>query len=258
MEISSEALAGFTAFLAIGLWEIWRPHVASEASFGWRWACNIMIYALGVCVAGWLVATIVGSAWKTGLPDPPDLPLAVLALVFGVLILDLEKYWVHRLLHNIPILWRCHALHHSDRKLDVSTGYRHHPFEVAIVALVLSLSAVVLGIPGTVVIAFGTIDAAAAIFQHGNIKLPRWLERVLAPIIVTPAMHWIHHSIDRREADSNFGQIFSFWDRLFATYTLPALGGRRLEFGIAEFIKPAHQSLTTMMLTPFLIGTRRA
>jgi sterol desaturase/sphingolipid hydroxylase (fatty acid hydroxylase superfamily) len=71
-------------------------------------------------------------------------------------------------------------------------------------------------------------------------------------------MHRVHHSIDRREADSNFGQIFSFWDRLFATYTMPTLDGRPLEFGVAEFMQPAHQRLTTMMLTPFLIGTRRA
>jgi sterol desaturase/sphingolipid hydroxylase (fatty acid hydroxylase superfamily) len=173
-----------------------------------------------------------------------------------VVVFDLERYWLHRLLHLVPILWRCHALHHSDRELDVSTGYRHHPFEVALVALVLPLSAMALAIPGAVIIAYGAIDAISAVFQHGNIRLPRWLERALAPIIVTPAMHRVHHSIDRREADSNFGQIFSFWDRLFATYT-PALDGRRLEFGVTEFMQPAHQNLTTMILTPFLIGARR-
>jgi sterol desaturase/sphingolipid hydroxylase (fatty acid hydroxylase superfamily) len=258
MEIPGEAVAGFAAFLAIGLWEAWRPHAASDASFGRRWASNIIVYALGACAAGWLVATIVGPAWKTGLPASSNLAFAILALAFGVLVLDLQRYWVHRLLHGVPILWRCHALHHSDRELDVSTGYRHHPFEVAVVALVLPLSAVALAIPGTVIVAYGAIDAMAAVFQHGNIKIPRWLERVLAPIIVTPAMHRVHHSIDRREADSNFGQIFSFWDRLFATYTMPMLDGRRLEFGVAEFMQPAHQRLTTMMLTPFLIGTRRA
>jgi sterol desaturase/sphingolipid hydroxylase (fatty acid hydroxylase superfamily) len=213
--------------------------------------------ALGVYVAGWLVVTIVGPAWKTGLPDAPDLPLAALFMAFGVPILDLEKYWMYRLLHSIPILWRCHALHHSDRELDVSTGYRHHPFEVVMVALVLPLSAVALGISGTVVIAYGATDALAAVFQHGNIRIPRWLEHVLAPIIVTPAMHRVHHSIDRREGNTNFGQIFSFWDRLYATYTTPALDGPR-KFGVAEFMQPAHQSLTVMMLTPFLVGTRRA
>ena len=70
-------------------------------------------------------------------------------------------------------------------------------------------------------------------------------------------MHRVHHSIDRREGNTNFGQIFSFWDRLYATYTTPALDGRR-KFGVAEFTRPAHQSLTVMMLTPFLVGTRRA
>jgi len=258
MELSSEALVGFAAFLVVGLWEAWRPHVASDGSFGWRWASNIIVYVVGAYVAGWLITTIIGPSWKAGLPDLSDLPSAALVLAIGVLVLDLERYWVHRLLHYIPLLWRCHALHHSARQLDVSTGYRHHPFEIIVVALVLPLSAMILAIPGTVIIAYAAIDAATAVFQHANVKIPRWFERVLAPVIVTPAMHRIHHSIDRREADSNFGQIFSFWDRLFSTYTSPALDGRRIEFGVMEFIQPMHQRLAMMVLTPFLIGTRRA
>src|SRR3954453_16370167 len=189
MEMSTEALVGFAAFLMIGSWEIWRPEAASDTSFGWRWTSHIVVYVSGAYVAGWLVATIIGPAWKAELPDPPNLPLAALSLVFGVLVLDLERYWVHRLLHGVPILWRCHALHHSDRELDVSTGYRHHPFEVVVVALVLPLSAMILAIPGTVFITYGTIDALAAVFQHGNIKMLRWLERILAPIIFTPAIN---------------------------------------------------------------------
>ncbi len=149
MEIPSEAVAGFAAFLAIGLWEIWRPQAGSQASVGWRWASHLIVYVAGGFAAGWLVATIIGPAWKTGLPDTPDFPLVALAAVFGVLVLDLERYWLHRLLHGVPMLWRCHALHHSDREIDVSTGYRHHPFEIVVVALVLPLSALALAIPGT-------------------------------------------------------------------------------------------------------------
>jgi sterol desaturase/sphingolipid hydroxylase (fatty acid hydroxylase superfamily) len=258
MEIPSEALAGFAAFLAIGLWEIWRPRAASDAKFGWRWASHLIVYASGGYAAGWLVATIVGPGWRTGLPAPPGLVLAALAVVFGVLVLDLQRYWLHRLLHGVPILWRCHALHHSDREVDVSTGYRHHPFEIVVVALVLPFSALALAIPGLVIIVYGAIDAMAAVFQHGNVKIPPRLERVLAPVIVTPAMHRMHHSLDRSEADSNFGQIFSFWDRLFATYTKPAPDKKRIEYGVAEFIEPAHQRLTMMLLNPFLVGGRRA
>src|SRR3954469_7900550 len=177
MEISSEAIAGFAALLAIGLWETWRPHAVPDAALGGRWASNILVYVAGVCSAGWLAMAIIGSAWKTGLPMPPSLPLAALSLAVGVVVLDLGRYWLHRLLHLVPILWRCHALHHSDREVDVSTGYRHHPFEVAVVALVLPLSAVALAIPGAVIIAYGAVDAVAAVFQHGNITIPRWLER---------------------------------------------------------------------------------
>src|SRR3954471_19882118 len=98
MELSSEALVGFAAFLAVGLWEAWRPHTASDASFGWRWASNIIVYVVGACAAGWFMATVVGPTWKTGLPGPTDLSLATLALAFGIPALDLERYWVHRLL----------------------------------------------------------------------------------------------------------------------------------------------------------------
>ena len=231
MEISGEAVAGFAALLAVGLWETWRPHAVSDAAFGWRWASNILVYVAGACSVGWLVAAIAGSAWRTGLPMPPSLPLAALLLAAGAVVLDLERYWLHRLLHVVPILWRCHALHHSDRELDVSTSYRHHPFEVAVVAAVLPLSAVALGISGTVIVAYGAIDAVVAAFQHGNVKVPRRLERILAPVIVTPAMHRVHHSLDRSEANSNFGQIFSFWDRLFATYRPPAADGSRPHSG---------------------------
>ena len=124
--------------------------------------------------------------------------------------------------------------------------------------MVLPFSAVALGISGAVIVTYGAIDAVAAVFQHGNVKIPQRLERILAPIIVTPAMHRLHHSIERRESDSNFGIIFSFWDRLFATYTKPAPDAGRIQYGVAEFTRPADQRLTMMMLTPFLVGTRRA
>ena len=192
------------------------------------------------------------------MPDPPNLPLAALALVFGILVLDLERYWVHRLLHAVPLLWRCHALHHSDREIDVSTGYRHHPFEMIVIALVLPLSVMALSVPGMVLVAYGAIDAIAAVFQHANVRIPHRLERLLAPVFVIPAMHRLHHSIDRSEADSNYGQIFSFWDRLFATYTTPSPERSRIEFGVADFMQPADQRLPVMLLTPFLVGTRRA
>src|SRR4051812_5380669 len=104
MEISGEAIAGFAALLAVGLWETWRPHAVSDAAVGWRWANNILVYVVGACSVGWLAAAIAGSAWRTGLPMPASLPLATVSLAVGVVVLDLERYWLHRLLHFIPIL----------------------------------------------------------------------------------------------------------------------------------------------------------
>src|ERR1051325_8479660 len=172
MEISGEAVAGFAALLAVGLWETWRPNTISDAAFGRRWVSNILVYVTGAFSVGWLAAAIAGPAWKTGLPMPTSLSLGLLWLAFGAMVIDLQRYWLHRLLHAVPLLWRCHALHHSDREIDVSTGYRHHPFEMIVVALVLPLSVMALSIPGMVLIAYGAVDAIAAVFQHANVRIP--------------------------------------------------------------------------------------
>ena len=123
----------------------------------------------------------------------------------------------------------------------------------------LPLSAMTLGIPGAVVIFYVVVDVIANVIQHGNVNLPPRLERAFAPIIVTTGVHRVHHSIERGEADSNFGQLFSFWDRLFGSYTAPLPEDRRrLEFGVAEYRSPAYQTLPMMMMTPFLGGERGA
>ncbi len=257
--ISVETGIGLAAFLGVALWETWLPRRRLLGDLARRWTGNLVVYICGVYTIGWLTGIALGPGWTERLPGLSGGYAAGFVMLVGALFLDFENYWLHRLLHAVPPLWRCHALHHSDRAVDATTNFRHHPFEFVAIGLVLPISALALGIPAVVIVVYGVVSGVVATVHHGNIRLPVRLERALAPVIVTPNIHHIHHSIERGEADSNFGQLFSFWDRLFGTYTAPLPDDRRrLEFGIAAFRAPAHERLPMMMLIPFLNGERGA
>lgn len=134
-----------------------------------------------------------------------------------LLLQSLVAYWLHRLMHAAPWLWRIHRVHHADEHLDISTGLRNHPLELLIVAPASAAVILLIGAPVSVVIAVDTILFAAALWQHADFVLPSWLERRLRPIFVTPAMHRAHHLPDRRRHDANYGDFILVWDRLFGT-----------------------------------------
>ena len=116
-------------------------------------------------------------------------------------------------------------MHHADLEFDVTTGLRFHPGEIVLSMLVKLLAIAVLGALPLAVLAFEVVLNATSMFNHGNVRLPPRLDRVLRLLVVTPDMHRVHHSIDRRETDSNFGFNVPWWDRLFGTYRAqPALG----------------------------------
>lgn len=156
--------------------------------------------------------------------------------VLAIVVLDLAIWLQHVAAHKVSVLWRLHQVHHADRDIDVSTGVRFHPLEVGLsmlwkIAVVLALGAAPLA-----VLLFEIILNGGSLFTHANIALPAWLDRALRTVFVTPDMHRIHHSVVRREHDSNFGFNFSVWDRLFGTYTTePAHGHRGMTIGLAPF-----------------------
>ena len=138
-------------------------------------------------------------------------------LVVFILADSLAGYWSHRLMHMIPWLWRIHRVHHADNAVDVSTSLRNHPLELVVVFPISVAVVLVVGASPTVVLAGQTIMVAASIWQHADIAAPR-AERVLAPMLITPAVHRIHHSPERSRHDSNFGDLITLWDRLFGTF----------------------------------------
>jgi sterol desaturase/sphingolipid hydroxylase (fatty acid hydroxylase superfamily) len=216
-----------------------------------RWPANWSLTALNIVLLGALPLSGLAVAdlarergW--GLLNHPAVPLGA-ALVLGFAARSLISYGVHVAMHKIPLLWRVHRVHHSDPALDISSTVRFHPLEFVIQTPVVIAALLVLGIHPLVVIAFEILDAATNVFTHADIRLPRRLERALRLVIVTPEMHRLHHSAAQPETDSNYGAMFSVWDRLFGTLR----AGAPAALGLADCDERRARSLGWLLLLPF-------
>jgi sterol desaturase/sphingolipid hydroxylase (fatty acid hydroxylase superfamily) len=244
-------------FSIIALWELPMPRRKCEVSRWGRWPSNLGIVAFdAVLVRVFIPATTVTMAliaeeggW--GLFNQLVLP-GWAAVLFSVIALDLVIYLQHVMFHAVPILWRFHRVHHADLDFDVTTGVRFHPIEI-LLSMGIKLAAVaVLGVPGIAVLIFEVLLNATSMFNHGNVRLPSNLDRVLRWIVVTPDMHRVHHSIIPREANSNFGFNLPWWDRLLGTYRAqPADGHEGMVIGIGQFRTRRDLWLDWMLSQPF-------
>lgn len=189
-----------------------------------RWLTHAMFF-LSNAVVGRLLSLIlvvgIAAGWASdnnfGLLNLTEWPwLAEAAIAF--IILDFAVWLQHLAMHRNPWLWRLHAVHHSDRDLDVTTALRFHPFELIVSTLYKSAWVALLGVPVLVALAFEVWLNANALFNHSNIKLPRRADQWLRRVIVTPDMHLVHHSIIPSDQHHNYGFALTIWDRLFGTY----------------------------------------
>ena len=145
---------------------------------------------------------------------------AAWSVVAAVVLLDLWQYVWHRMNHRIPVLWRFHAVHHADRELDASSGLRFHTGEILLSGLARLAVLPLLGLTIGQVLVYETLVLPVVLFHHSNIRLPSGVDRSLRWLIVTPWMHWVHHSDYQPETDSNYSSLLSVWDRLFRTFRL--------------------------------------
>lgn len=213
----------FALFAAL---EIVAPRRPRKQPRRTRWVTNLSIVVLDTLALRALAIALpflaVGAAidaWRMGwgLFNALDWPLWLEGLL-AVLILDLAIWAQHLVTHKIPILWRFHRVHHADRDFDVTTALRFHPVEI-LGSMLLKIGLVyLLGPQAIAVVLFEVILNATAMFNHANLRLPLWLDRVVRLVLVTPDMHRVHHSIHRHEHDSNYGFALSVWDRMFRTY----------------------------------------
>jgi len=191
------------------------------------------------------------EAHGLGLFNVVALP-AWLEMVLALLTLDLAIYLQHRLFHYSPVLWRLHRMHHSDLDVDVTTGARFHPIEILLSLGIKFVVIVPLGLPPLAVLLFEIGLNATSMFNHSNVRVSPAIERVLRCLVVTPDMHRVHHSVVRRETDSNFGFNFPWWDRLFGTYRAqPEAGHDGMTIGIEQFREPSELRLDRMLTQPF-------
>lgn len=171
----------------------------------------------------------------------------VAALAVAVLGLDLAGYLGHRLRHRVGALWAFHRTHHTDVEVDVTTTLRHHPGDVAGIVVVSATALLVLGCSPAHFAIFGILTTVFGFWDHLRIPLPSRLERWLGLAFQTPGLHRVHHSPHRAETDSNFGLVFTFWDRILGTYR-PV--GARGEVGLDTVDLARRQSLRDMLLEP--------
>ena len=135
-------------------------------------------------------------------------------------------YWAHRITHQTPLLWRLHRVHHADGAVDLSTSFRNHPLELIVTIPVSAAVVLILGTPASIVVAVQTLLVGVTLWQHADIALPQRLDRALAWVIVTPRVHRVHHNPARATHDSNYGELFTLWDRLFGSFNGVEVRGR--------------------------------
>ncbi|MFZ1007581.1 MAG: sterol desaturase family protein [Candidatus Sulfotelmatobacter sp.] len=248
-------LAG--ALLLFGFWEIFVPKRSVRSSLSSRMGSHVTLFFLAVGLS-FIVLPLPGvafalamqkSPWGMGIAAVLPWPIRFFG---GILILDLVRYAAHFAFHAIAPLWRVHAIHHSDVDFDMTTGLRHHPLEVLLMAGAEFAAIALFAIPASAVFVLSCIVIAHALFSHANASLPPAVERILRLVIVTPQFHEVHHSIDLREQKANLGNVFPWWDRLFGTAIEESRLGSSLRFGLDESQRSPHLNVVRILVDPFL------
>jgi sterol desaturase/sphingolipid hydroxylase (fatty acid hydroxylase superfamily) len=258
--LSSEPHIRLVAFAGIlmimALWEVLAPRRNFHIGRGRRWPNNLGIVVLDtlfVRLAFPVTAigvAVLAEAHGWGLFHAFTTPTWA-AVPLAVILLDLAIYLQHRLFHAVPPLWRLHRMHHADLGFDVTTGIRFHPVEILLSMAIKLGVIVVLGTPAVAVLIFEVLLNATSLFNHGNVRIPASLDRVLRWLVVTPDMHRVHHSTSAAETNSNFGFNLPWWDRLLGTYRdQPALGHEAMVIGIDAFRDPRDLRIDRMLLQP--------
>jgi sterol desaturase/sphingolipid hydroxylase (fatty acid hydroxylase superfamily) len=245
-------------FAAMSLWEWMAPRRAVGISIRVRWLNNLALVALNTLMVRAVFPllpvglAILAQERNWGLFNVLQLPSWIVWLG-SLLIFDLAIFLQHVMFHAIPALWRLHRVHHADLEFDVTTGLRFHPLEILLSTAIKLVVVAAIGPPAVVVAAFEVLLNATSMFNHGNVRMPLGVDRVLRGVVVTPDMHRVHHSIDPRETNSNFGFNLSWWDRLLGTYRAqPQAGHDMMTIGIELFRTRRDLWLDRMLIQPAL------
>ncbi|MHC1727059.1 MAG: sterol desaturase family protein [Syntrophobacteraceae bacterium] len=245
-------------FFVMAVWEILAPRRRLTESRKKRWLNNFVLISLNPLLVYIIFPILpVGMALLAqsrgwGMLHAVSVPYP-LAVLIGVIALDFVIYLQHVLFHRIPVLWRLHMVHHADLDIDVSTGLRFYPIEIA-VSMGIKLTAVwAIGPPALAVLIFEIVLNSMSMFNHGNVYIPPKLDEFLRLFVVTPDMHRVHHSIIPQETGSNFGFNLPWWDRLLGTYrSQPSEGHEGMTIGLSYLRDPEKLNLPRLLILPFV------
>lgn len=205
-------------------------------------AGRLAVVPAALALARWNQESGVGLLARVSLPFP-------VAMLVGVVLMDLTFYWWHRANHRVGLLWRFHCAHHVDPDLDTTTSFRFHPGEVLYSTAFRAAQVAVLGVGPMTYVVFETVFQCGTVFHHSNVRLPVRLERWLNKIVVTPRMHGVHHSTVRHETDSNYSVIFSWWDRLSRTIRLN-VPQDAVTIGVPAYLEPDDNRVRSVLAMP--------
>ncbi|TXF86690.1 sterol desaturase family protein [Neolewinella aurantiaca] len=223
----------------------------------WKHAGINFFFTLTTIIVNFILAFILvrTSEWVVaadfGLLQWLNLPVWAV-LVLGLPLLDLiGAYAAHWTEHRIPVLWRFHLIHHTDQHIDTTSANRHHPGESVIRFIFTTAAVLIVGAPIWLVFLYQSLSVVLSQFNHANIVVPKWINKVLSPVLVTPDMHRVHHHYRMPYTDTNFGNIFSFWDRIFGTYS--EVDNTKLIYGVDTHMDLAdHSDIGHMLKVPFV------
>ena len=223
----------------------------------WKHTGVNLFFTFTTILVNFLLAVLLlrGSDWAIAhhfgiLQWLPDMPLW-LYMITGLLLLDLiGAYLVHWAEHRVKWMWRFHLIHHTDRHVDTTSANRHHPGESIFRFVFTTAGALIAGADWWIIMMYQAMSAGLSQFNHANIQFPVWLDKTLSWVLVTPGMHRVHHHYVLPYTDSNFGNIFAVWDRLFGTYRW--LPSEKIIFGIDTHMETEeHSNIGKMLKIPF-------
>lgn len=231
-----------------------NPPVNKKRHYGRNFVISLVSFLLNAVLGGVVVMVVELTAQNHwGLLNQIQLPL-IPQLITGILLFDFGSYLTHNLQHKLPFLWRFHRIHHSDNHLNVSSSLRFHPIDVIVSQCIYQcIGAALIGLPITAFIIYGSIAIPLLIMQHSNVRFPKKFEQIASLIFATPGWHKIHHSSEQKQTDSHYGDVFTFWDRLFGTWGKNQ--PHEIEYGLAEFNEDKHHRVGYLLGSPFKKNT---
>ncbi len=254
----SALLVAMVLVLLLGEWAFRRRALRDDRTARWRSHIGFVLVNMPVerLTQAAMAVALYGGISALGVGDFGLIPMLGLpiwaAYLLAIMLLDFAVWAQHLATHHIPLLWRLHRVHHADRDIDMTTALRFHPLEIGLSMVYKMAIAFLLGVPLGALIIFELLLSLFPLFNHANIRLPIWLDRVLRLVVVTPDMHRVHHSAIERETNSNFGFCFVFWDRLFGTYIAqPRDGHDDMTIGLSEWQDDKPRRFGWSMWLPF-------